>query len=211
MPKLPSAPRGIAIILSVAAVIAFCIYWDTSLRHDFFPRNWGMIENGVLFRSGQLSPALIERTLAEHHIKTILFMSGDKVWQPDIAAELSATKKLGIERLNLPLGGDGTGPVHYYATAVSIMAKNAKAGVPTLVHCHTGSQRTGGAVVYYRIFVDGWTGQQAYDELIAYGHNPHSNPELVPYLNTNMAWMAQRLVDLGVIGKAPSPLPVVGP
>ena len=78
-----------------------------------------------------------------------------------------------------------------------------------LVHCHTGSQRTGGAVAYYRMLVEGRPAPEAYAEMVRFGHDPRDNPDLVPYLNAHMRELADILVARKVIDHAPDPLPVL--
>ena len=44
---------------------------------------------------------------------------------------------------------------------------------PVLVHCHHGADRTGAIVALWRMLYQGWTRQQALDELIAGGYGFH--------------------------------------
>lgn len=44
---------------------------------------------------------------------------------------------------------------------------------PVLVHCHHGADRTGVVIALWRILHDGWTRQQALDELISGGFGYH--------------------------------------
>jgi predicted protein tyrosine phosphatase len=97
--------------------------------------------------------------------------------------------------------------VNQYIAAVEIMARNVRDGRPTLVHCHAGAQRTGGAVALYRVLIDRWTACQAVAEMNAFGHCANDNEKLLPYLNAHVGVVAQALVDRGVIDQTPSPLP----
>jgi Tyrosine phosphatase family len=51
---------------------------------------------------------------------------------------------------------------------------NTKTLHPVLVHCQYGSDRTGTMVAIYRIAYEGWTKQQAIDEMIRGGYGFHS-------------------------------------
>ncbi len=42
---------------------------------------------------------------------------------------------------------------------------------PVFVHCLRGADRTGAMIAIYRIEVDGWTNEQAIEEMQAYGFN----------------------------------------
>jgi len=207
--KRVSRTQFVALIL-VALLIGAGVWWYKGGRYKFYARNWGVVDAGMVYRSGQVSSGLIEQTLLEHKIGVVLFLSGDKMQREDVRTEVETCKRLGIERLNFPLGGDGTGDLVQYADAVAMMVKATKAGKPVVVHCHTGAQRTGGAVVFYRTLVQGLSGHDATVELESYGHDPDDNGNLIPYLNKNMAEMARLLVERGTIEKVPDPLPVIG-
>ena len=140
----------------------------------------------------------------------IIFLSGDKD-RPDVDAEREAAARLGIQRINCPLAGDGTGDIAEYANAIEAMAGALAERKPVLVHCATGAQRTGAVVAFWRVLVQGRSPQAAYRELLAYHHDPIANERLVPYLNGNMARLAQMLVDRHVIEQVPDPLPVISP
>jgi protein-tyrosine phosphatase len=195
------------LILATAGVL---LWYFGGVRGYFVPRNWGVVEPGF-YRSGQISRHVIEPTLKKNQVGLVVFMSGDKANRPDVQAEQQVCEKLGIERINCPLAGDGTGDIHSYADALAAVTRARKEGKPVLVHCHTGAQRTGGLVAFYRLLVEKRPAPEVYAELRQYGHDPEDNPELVPYLNAHMPELAKMLVDRGVIDRAPDPLPVITP
>lgn len=41
------------------------------------------------------------------------------------------------------------------------------------IHCHDGNDRTGCLVGVYRVVKEGWSIQQAYQEMLKYGYDPH--------------------------------------
>lgn len=198
-----------AVVLVVAGLLAA---FGRDVRDRYFvPRNWAAVEPGRIYRSGQLSRQLVKSTLEANGIKAIVFMSEDKAGRPDVEAERAAAAEMGIERHNFPLGGDGVGNPVRYADAIEVLARCDRAGRPVLVHCHTGAQRTGGAVALYRVLVQGRSGRDAYAELLRYGHDPRENPKLVPFVNRRMPEIARALADRGVIPAVPATMPVIGP
>lgn len=199
---------AIALIAIVAGVAG--VYWQDLRDRYFVPRNFSAVEPHRIFRSGQISRQLLREALVTHQIKTIVFMSEDKPGQLDVAAERAIAAELGIERFNFPLGGDGVGNPLRYADAIEVIARCDRAGTPVLVHCHTGAQRTGGAIALYRVLVQGWQGSGAYAELLQNGHDPKENPKLVPFLNEHMKEIAMQLAKRGVIA-VPTDLPVLAP
>jgi len=193
----------------VAALVGAALLWQVEgVKQLFGPRNWGEVEPGF-YRSGQISRFVLKKALQQHDVKLVVFMSGDKANRPDVQAEAQICRDLGIERINCGLAGDGTGDIRSYANAIEAISKARREGKPVLVHCHTGSQRTGGAVAYYRMLVEGRPAAEAHAELLQYGHDPRDNPDLLPYLNAHMRELADILVERRVIDRAPDPLPVL--
>jgi len=62
-----------------------------------------------------------------------------------------------------------------------VLASIRDAPKPVLVHCWRGSDRTGAVVAAYRIAFQGWTREQAIDELVngGYGFHAASYPNIV--------------------------------
>jgi protein tyrosine/serine phosphatase len=54
------------------------------------------------------------------------------------------------------------------------LIKSGQAKGPVLVHCKHGADRTGVVIAMYRILYQGWTKQQAIDEMEHGGYNFHS-------------------------------------
>lgn len=193
--------------LAVMVGIAASVIWFTTLRWQFFPRNFAVVDRQHVYRSGQISSRLIEPTLSKYGIDVVVFMSTDNLNRSDVRAEIAACRRLGIRRVNLPLAGDGTGQVDRYVQALLEIHRAKVAGQQILVHCHTGSQRTGGVVALYRVLLDGWSADAALDELLSFGHSPADNPRLLPYLNEHLPLIARRLVEEGVLPQVPNPMP----
>jgi protein tyrosine/serine phosphatase len=212
MPGRAMVSRTMVICVAFAALCsAGAVVWDRGLKERFFPRDWGVVEPGQIYRSGQISRHLIEKTLRDNQIGLIVFLSGDKANRPDVDAEREVARRLGIGRINCPLSGDGTGDIAEYANAIQAIAKGLADNKRVLVHCATGAQRTGGVVAFWRVLVQGRSPQAAYRELLQYHHDPTANERLVPYLDGNMALMAKMLVDRHVIERVPNPLPIISP
>lgn len=207
-------PRTIGLALciaGVAAVVGGSIWvWKEVLEDRLIPKRFGVVEDGLIYRSGQLSRALVEETLDEHGIKVIVSLRPDEPGDADHEAERRAADDLGIDWKLFPLIGDGTGDIANYAAAIKAIAQARAQHKAVLVHCGAGTYRTGGVLAAYRMFVDGVPPAQAWEEMTHYDWDP-DNPKLPAYLNEHMAELAELLVEKGVIAKAPDPLPVFGP
>src|SRR5450432_3397286 len=108
-------------LVLIAAGLAIWYICDNAghWKDRFIPRKLRTVEAGQIYASGQIDRHLIRKVLSDDRIKVIVCLVGDDPTDPDVAAELEATKDMGIERFVDPLGGDGTGDFHSYAYAVA--------------------------------------------------------------------------------------------
>lgn len=200
--------RRLLIPLAIALLaLGSAVAWNNGLRDQLIARNFGVVETGRLYRSGQISARLIEPTLRQNNIKVIVALSKDGMKPQDLAAEERASAALGIDRQLFPLSGNGTGNVDVFAGAIAAIDRATRAGKPALIHCVAGAQRTGGVIAAYRLLVEKRSTAEAYAELRRFGHDPRDNPRLLEYLNANMGEIAERLVALGVIDRMPETIP----
>jgi protein tyrosine/serine phosphatase len=88
---------------------------------------------------------------------------------PAVEAEREYAKEHGIGFHHYPLSENPF--VRPSAdTLKAIVADIQHSQVPTLIHCLHGQDRTGYGVAAYRILVNGWTIDVAYQEMLDYGH-----------------------------------------
>jgi protein tyrosine phosphatase (PTP) superfamily phosphohydrolase (DUF442 family) len=126
-------------------------------------------------------------------------------------AEKGAIEELGIELHHFPMRGNGTGKVSRLADAIAQVAEAQRSGKTVLVHCAAGSRRSAAVVSMYQLLVEGRPVEDAYRELDRFGKRPVADSALLPYLNENMAELAELLVERGVIERVPDPLPLLRP
>ena len=200
---------GVILFALLVLAVAVPIAWNNGLRDQFIPRNFGVVEPGRLYRSGQISARLIEPTLKRYGIESIVALADAGMKPADQAAEERAATGLGVERNVFPLSGDGTGRLEEYADAIAAIDRAVHQGKPVLVHCVAGAQRSGGVIAAYQVLVEKRSPQEAFAEMRRFGHDPHDNPHLLEYLNDHMGELGRRLVELGVIDQVPDPIPVV--
>ncbi len=203
-----STARLLLKIAIIVAVIGSSIWvWEEVLEDRIIPKRWGVVVPGEVYRSGQLSPALVRKTLDKHGIQLVVHLGVHNPLNAAHVAEQEAVDALGIERRLFPLYGDGTGDINNYAEAIAAIERARDEGRRVLVHCAAGSYRTGGVIASYRMFVEGMAPADAWQEMERYSWNS-DNPILPDYLNSHMAELADTLVRLGVIDSVPDPLPV---
>lgn len=213
-PRTPPSIRR-----ALAAALLLCLvagggyaWWRDGGKRLFQPRNWGVVEEGWLYRSGQIHARLIEDVLRDHRIDVVIDLSRDDPRIPSVQAEEQAVRRLGVRKLDLSgLNGSGVGRVDAYSEALEEIVRARDAGEHVLVHCSAGSQRTGGAIALYRMLYDGWGGDRAYREYLSYRNRPPERDQLMRFLNDNMEGVVEHLVRSGALASRPDVLPVFGP
>jgi protein tyrosine phosphatase (PTP) superfamily phosphohydrolase (DUF442 family) len=175
------------------------LLWTKVLRDRWIPKRWGVVEAGLVYRSGQLSRHLVEHQLRENGIRIVVDLMGDDPDNSEQPFERSAIDKLGIELHKCPLVGDGTGDWREYARAVEAIVRARDSGRPVLVHCYAGSQRTGGTVALYRLLVRRDDPREVLEELPRYAWRPDRDRVLLEYLDAHLPEITRELIARGVI------------
>ena len=101
--------KHLTLVLVVLLIGGTIWTYDEFVKYSIFPKRFGVVEEGVLYRSGQISATLIKKTLQKHDIGVIVMMSGYDPQGHDKRAEKEVAEELGVDIYNFPLGG-GTGP-----------------------------------------------------------------------------------------------------
>ena len=195
----PRAGRRLRwIVLAIAAVAGVWIAWHKEIRHHFIPRNFGVVEEGVLYRSGRLTPSATERLHKQYGIKTIIDLGAyDRDPHGQELAERTAAA-LGITRSEFWLVGDGTGNPNCYVAALRVLADPANH--PVLVHCASGAQRTSGLAMLYLKAFHGRPFEETDPVMRAFKHDPEGNPQLMSYLADHGEEILRALRSGGMVG-----------
>jgi protein tyrosine/serine phosphatase len=159
-------------------VIAFGF---VSARPNLVPKNFGEVDPGKVYRSGQLTPEAFRRVVEAHHIKTIIDLGSGKDEPSVEKLNASVAASLGVRRCVGALEGDGTGNPNWYVWALRLASDPANQ--PVLVHCGAGSERTGMLVILYKNVHMGVKIEEGYEEAKRYRHDPARNPKLKPTLD----------------------------
>jgi protein-tyrosine phosphatase len=194
----------------VAVLIAIGLsVWGARLRNALVPKKWGEVVPGKLYRSGELSPALMERTLRDHNIQVVVDLRQYTPHGRLFKIEREICDKLGIEHDVFPMRGSGIGNLVNYADALETIHTAVETGKPVLVHCAAGTHRTGGVIATYRMLVQGRPADEVLREMTDYGWKPHKHYRLAQFLNHYMKRLAEMLVERDVIDRVPDPIPVI--
>lgn len=189
MPRLSVLLSLLVLLLVAAGPFAY-----KAAKHRTY-RNFRVVEEGVLYRSGQMSPAGFERVCRERGVRTVIKLrDANDEKATDVAADEAEE---GYCRANgivfhrvLPKdweeGADGKVPMEenlrWFERAMGDPAQTPR---PVLVHCFAGIHRTGAMVATYRMKFQGWSNAEAVAELKACGHPTTTYVgNLIPFLLT---------------------------
>lgn len=163
---------GTAVALVVAAPLVYSSHRNTHLR------NLRTVEEGVLYRSGQLTPVGMSRVIHDHNIKTVVTLRASRQvggkspdeWEEAFCAARGVKHVRVVPRV---WGADETGEIPAEQAVQEFLAvMEKKENHPVLVHCYAGIHRTGTMCAIFRMEYHGWTAERAMEEMQFYGFAP---------------------------------------
>lgn len=131
--------------------------------------NLGVVRDGAIYRSAQ--PEIYEALPQYLGIKTVLYLRENY--------QQSWTNGMKYIPFHLNVLSDIT-PEDFDLLVFNLSNPENQ---PILVHCLSGSDRTGVACAAYRMAVDGWTMEDALEEMQEYGAHAFLDPNLLHCLS----------------------------
>jgi len=155
-------------IVAVGLTAGSCgAYWGAIQ----YQGNFHTVEEGAFYRSAQLSKDELQSAIREHKIRSVLNLRGAHPGQAWYDEELAVSRALGVAHYDYSLSARRFVTRQQIGEVLDIVRDAPK---PLLVHCKSGSDRTGLVSALYRFAGEGVSADQAGQELsLVYGHFPY--------------------------------------
>jgi protein tyrosine phosphatase (PTP) superfamily phosphohydrolase (DUF442 family) len=133
--------------------------------------NLHAVEDGVLYRSAQLDREGFAAVARRYGIKSVLNLRGAHAGEPWYDGELMAARDAGLAHYDYPLSAKRLVTPAQIAQLLDIVRAAPK---PLLIHCKSGSDRSGLVAALYRFAIAGASAAEADRQLsLVYGHFPY--------------------------------------
>lgn len=183
---MPAWLRYVPVVLLVGLVGGVPGYYGPWREGRY--RNFRVVEDGVLYRSGQLPPDVFERTVREYRIRTVVSLrdSYTKAVPPD-QEEVRYCEANGMRHFRISpepwSSPDGCVPAAEGVREFLRIMDDRDALKPILVHCFAGIHRTGAHVAVYRMEYQHWTPDAAVAEMLdVQPRRAHFEPDMLGFL-----------------------------
>jgi protein tyrosine/serine phosphatase len=132
--------------------------------------NFHPVTEGEAYRSGQINKDKLEKYLKDYHIKSVLNLRGENSGADWYEDEITVCKRLSVRHYDLAMtSSDKPNP----DVVGKLMTIFSEAPRPVLIHCKSGSDRSGLVAALWKVVVDGEPKSIAEKQLsIRYGHFP---------------------------------------
>ena len=152
----------------LAAITASGVGTARRLKWDETAHNFYAVKPGVLYRSGNLYPADMERLIRRYGLRTVVNLREDVKFASLGLSEKTWVEERGLRYVYLPSPPKITPCMVRRFLEVATDPENQ----PVLVHCHQGRGRTGVLVAAYRIAVERWSVEEAVDDMVRHECSP---------------------------------------
>ena len=159
----------------LAVAVAVCIGLVLCASAGFYEYlkvsgNFHIVEQGHVYRAGQLNGAELEQTISSYGIRSVLNLRGAFPGEAWYDNEIAVSRTNGIAHYDYGLSAERFVSV---AQAKEILLAIRNAPKPILIHCKSGSDRTGLVSALY-LFSRGVDAKSAERELsLRFGHFPY--------------------------------------
>jgi tyrosine-protein phosphatase SIW14 len=184
MPRPVAYAFGLLIVgLLVAGPLWFRSHWFARFR------NFHVVREGVLYRSGQLTLDGFKEVLEDNRIRSVVTLRDSRRnpgAPPPDSPEEAYCKAHHIRHFRLPpvawSAADGSVPATRQVRRFLEVMRDPD-NYPVLIHCLAGKHRTGAYCALYRMEIEHWTNAEAIAEMKYFGYdNLEEHEDLESYL-----------------------------
>jgi protein tyrosine/serine phosphatase len=132
--------------------------------------NFHSVEDGVLYRSAQLGGTAFRDRIKEYGIRTIVKLRGENSQMGWYVDELKASESLGVAHIDFAISAVRDLTDTQLDKLAAILRDAPR---PILVHCQSGSDRTGlASAIFERVIAKKSASEAAYQLSFRSGHFP---------------------------------------
>jgi protein tyrosine phosphatase (PTP) superfamily phosphohydrolase (DUF442 family) len=110
--------------------------------------NEATVVPGLLYRSSQLTGPELREEIARHHLRSVINLRGINIGTPWYETELAVCNQLGVRHYDVHLSAVR---LPQPTEVAQLLSDYAEAPHPILIHCRSGSDRTGMAASLFLI------------------------------------------------------------
>jgi protein tyrosine/serine phosphatase len=188
---IPARSKRLRLVLLLAALGAAGAGAWVSLAAQR-PKRFAVVEEGALYRSAQPDLWQIDRLIETVGLKSIVIArSGHSDRVPD---EVEHARNRGLAVLHLEI--ESQKPIESDVARRFFEWMDDPAHRPALVHCSAGRHRTGYLCARYRIDRQGWTVEQAVDEMLSFGFDQTDHQAVLEQIRTYQPPSARKIMPV---------------
>ncbi len=124
-------------------------------------KNFYEVDPGKFYRSAQLTGEEIREITTQYGIKTILNLRGSELEEEWYREEVQAASDLGVSLITIPMRAD---TIPHRDHILELLQAFEESERPILVHCKSGSDRTGEATAIYQMEYMNFPKEKALEE-----------------------------------------------
>ena len=146
----------------LVVTVAGFVLWRVAIHNE------GTVVPGTLYRSAQLDAKALKQEIATNHIRTVINLRGANTNHPWYDDELAVCRQLGVDHVDVQWSAQHLPPPDQME---ALLRAFRDAPRPILLHCRSGSDRTGLAAGVFLIDQEHEPWKEARGALnLKYGH-----------------------------------------